>query len=99
MRVYWSVNDIPEIAILPERDRPRVFELARITAWDRLGIAERALEVFIMLIVAGVVSSLVTWLSGITLLGCGLGAGAGTAVGNHRRFVRVWAELRDGPAA
>jgi hypothetical protein len=93
MRIYWSVNSVPELAALPRGDRSQAFMSAKAAAWKRLGPWAQVREMVIVGGTALVVGGLVVWATGSGALGGGAGGGVSTALANHRRFVRIRKEL------
>jgi len=89
MRIYWSVNSVPELAVLPKEERSEAFMRGKAAAWTRLGAWARAREIAIVGVTAAAVGFLVGWATGSGAWGGGAGGGFGAAVANHRRFVRI----------
>jgi len=93
MKIYWSINNVPELAALPKAERAEAFIRARNLAWQKLSSTRRFVEIVGVGLVAAGIGVTAGFLFSSGAVGGGVGAGVSTAIANHRRFMRIRREL------
>jgi len=94
MRIYWSVNSVPELAALPRGERQSIFHGAVQSHRSRFTLARRIGEGVALGLVGGVAGVVFFLLTSSAAWGGGLGGMVGAAVGNHIRLAQARTELR-----
>ena len=94
MKIYWSLNSVPELAALPRGERHGAFNEAVRRYRSRLTLVQRVGEFTAICLAGGIAGVVGALLTSSAVWGGGVGGAFGAAVGNHVRLARARAELR-----
>lgn len=94
MKIYWSLNSVPELADLQRSERDATFAGAVRDYRSRLTVAQRVGGFAGICLAGGVAAVVCTLVTSSAVWGAGLGGAVGAAVGNHVRLSHARAELR-----